>query len=87
LLNTNGTISVITLTSPTISGIQNDGGNLILSGSGGPSGWPYIVLSTTELNSSWVPVATNYFDALGNFSSTNAFNPNQSQLFYKLQLQ
>jgi rhamnogalacturonan endolyase len=86
-LNTNGTISVIALTSPTISGIQNDGGNLILSGSGGPSGWPYILLSTTNLSSGWLPTATNYFDALGNFSITNAINPDQSQSFYRLQLQ
>jgi rhamnogalacturonan endolyase len=89
LLNSTGTISVIALSSPTISGIQNGGGNIVLSGSGGTGGWPYVVMGTTNLGGLWGPVATNYFDAGGNFSITltNEFDPNQPQSFYRLQLQ
>ncbi|HWC58896.1 MAG TPA: hypothetical protein VHC44_04310, partial [Verrucomicrobiae bacterium] len=87
-LNTGGTVSVIELTSPTISGIQYGGSDLTISGSGGVSGWPYVVLGATNVASSWMPVATNYFDAGGNFSITltNALDPNQPQSFYKLQV-
>jgi autotransporter-associated beta strand protein len=88
-LNTNGTISIAALTSPTISAVQNAGSDLAVSGSGGTAGWPYVVLTTTNVGGPWVPIVTNYFDGGGNFSITltNALNPIQPQSFYKLQLQ
>jgi rhamnogalacturonan endolyase len=88
-LNTNGTISIVALTSPTISAIQKSGSNLIISGSGGTANWPYLVLATTNLLASWSPVATNRFDASGNFTLTltNAISAGQGQAYYQLQLQ
>ncbi|HEV2692699.1 MAG TPA: polysaccharide lyase family protein [Verrucomicrobiae bacterium] len=85
-----GTLSVVTLTPPLIAGIQVVGNNLAIIGNGGAAGWPYQVLTTTNLiNSVWTPVATNQFDLGGNFSQTitNAIDPNQPQKFYQLQLQ
>jgi hypothetical protein len=77
----------VALTSPTISGIQNSGGNLIISGSGGTTNWPYFVLMATNLTASWTPLATNHFDATGNFSLTltNAVSSGRPQSFYRLQ--
>jgi hypothetical protein len=88
-LNTNGAISVVALASPTISGIQKSGANLIISGGGGTANWPYVVLSTTNLVTDWTPVATNSFDASGNFTVTltNAISAGQGQAYYRLQLQ
>lgn len=89
-LNANGTISVVVLTSPVISGIQITGTNLVISGTGGVSNWPYVVTATTNLtDTQWLPIATNQFDAGGSFSLTvtNAVNADQPQKFYKLQLQ
>lgn len=88
-LNTNGTISIVALTSPTISGIQVSGGNLVFTGSGGTANWPYWMLMATNLTASWTPVATNHFDANGNFSLTltNAISPSRPQSYYRLQLQ
>jgi hypothetical protein len=83
-----GTLAVVALTSPLISGVQLSGTNLILSGSGGPNSWPYFVLSATNLAAQqWTPIATNQFSPAGNFSFTNAIKPNTPQAFYKLQLQ
>jgi rhamnogalacturonan endolyase len=87
-LATAGTLSVVTLTSPVIAGIQFDGTNLVLTGSGGVAGWPYYVLASTNLTTAqWTPVATNQFDAAGNFNVTNAINPALPQTFFRLQLQ
>lgn len=89
-LKTAGTISVVALTSPTIANIQIAGANLVISGTGGPSSWPYSVLSATNLTAAqWNSIATNQFDADGNYSLavTNAVNLNQPQTFYQLQLQ
>jgi autotransporter-associated beta strand protein len=87
-LKISGTISVITLTSPTISGIQLSGTNLVMSGSGGVSNWPYLVLATTNLVAPiWLPLSTNQFDSAGNFLITNPVSPARLQTFYKLQLQ
>ncbi len=95
LWNTNtlknfGTLSVVTLSAPTIAGIQISGGNLTFNGSGGVNNWPYFILASTNLAlAQWTPVATNQFDAAGNFSTTltNAANPGRSQIFFRLQLQ
>jgi autotransporter-associated beta strand protein len=89
-LNTNGVLSVVALTPPTIAIIQLSGQNLVISGGGGTANWPYLVLASTNLSAAqWTTVATNYFDAAGNFSLTltNAAGSGQPQSFYKLQLQ
>ena len=87
-VKTNGTLSVLALTAPLISSFKLSGNNLIMSGTGGVNGWPYFLLASTNLTSSvWVSIATNQFDAAGNFSLTNAINPAQPKTFYRLQLQ
>jgi hypothetical protein len=87
-LSSSGTISVVTLTSPVISSVQITGTDLVISGTGGVNNWPFSVLASTNLAAAqWTPVATNQFDAAGDFVLTNAINPNSAQTFYKLQLQ
>jgi len=88
-LNSNGTIAVVALTSPTISSVQNSSSNLTINGSGGAAFWPYVVLTTTNPAGPWMPIATNTFGGDGSFSITltNALNPNLPQSFYRLKMQ
>ena len=89
-LLTGGTLAVVTLASPAIASLQISGADLVFSGSGGASGWPYLILAATNLApAQWTPAATNHFDSSGNFNLTltNALNAGQPRTFYKLQLQ
>ena len=87
-LNTSGTLSVMTLSSPRISSVSILNGSLIVNGTGGTANWPYYILVTTNLASpQWQPIATNQFDAGGNFSFTNIINSTSPQSYYRLQLQ
>ena len=64
-------------------------GGFILSGVGGSSNATYYVLATTNLTLSltnWTPIATNQFDALGDFIFTNSAQTNAQQQFYILKL-
>jgi autotransporter-associated beta strand protein len=86
-LNASGTLSVVTLSSPTITSAKILNGSLVVSGTGGLANWPYYVLNATNLVSpQWVPIATNQFDGSGNFVFTNAINPLWPQSYYLLQL-
>ncbi len=88
LLNTAGTLSIVTLSSPTVVSVQSAGLNLVLTGSGGTINWPYYLLASSNLiGSPWLPIATNQFDNSGNFSLTltNAFVPGAPNMFYRLQ--
>ena len=71
-------------------GSVNFSGNVLtLSGSNGPANGSYIVLAATNLalpRGSWDVLATNPFDAGGNFSFTNSVDAAQPQKFYLLQL-
>lgn len=63
-------------------------GNLTLSGSGGTTNGMYYVLTATNLMTplaQWQNIATNQFDASGNFSITNAIDPSRPRQFYRLQ--
>jgi len=88
LLNTNGILAIVALTSPVIASLQISGANLFISGGGGTASWPYVVLVTTNFPGNWTPVTTNAFDTSGNFSITltNAISAGSSQSFYRLQL-
>ena len=89
-LKSSGTLTVVTLSSPTIANIHSSGANLVFSGTGGVNSWPFSVLSRTNLSAgSWVPAGSSQFDTSGNFTLTltNAIVPVQPQTFYKLQLQ
>jgi hypothetical protein len=86
-LNSSGTLSVVALTSPTISAAGLSGGNLILTGFGGVNNWPFYLLTATNLESpDWQIIATNTFDAGGNFSLTNSILSPQPRGYYRLQL-
>jgi rhamnogalacturonan endolyase len=89
-LKTSGNLSVVALTQPTIANINIAGGNLIISGSGGPNGWPYYLLASTNISlpsAQWTRIATNQFDSGGNFILTNSIGISLPQTFYRIQLQ
>jgi autotransporter-associated beta strand protein len=89
-VKTSGTLSVMALTQPTIAAINVAGGNVVMSGSGGVSGWTYYLLGSTNLSlptAQWTRITTNQFDNSGNFTVTNAVNPTLPQTFYRIQLQ
>jgi autotransporter-associated beta strand protein len=75
---------------PRITGISVAGGGLSLRGTNGVAGGTYYVLSATNITQplgNWVYVATNAFDANGNFVWSNAVAPGSPQRFYLLRLQ
>ena len=83
-----GQVNLI-VTPPSFGNIRVAPGGLVISGSGGPTNGIYYVLSATNLPAplnSWKRIATNTFDAGGNFNFTNAFNTNSPQNFYRLQI-
>jgi hypothetical protein len=62
-------------------------GGLVLRGTNGPADGVYQVLSSPGLAApmtNWPPIATNLFDANGNFDSTNPVSPADAQRFYRL---
>jgi hypothetical protein len=81
-----GTLRVATAS---ITSVEIIGSNISLSGSGGPPGSNYVVLTSTSVTlplSAWTPVTTNQFDVNGQFSFSAAFNPAVPQRFYALRL-
>jgi hypothetical protein len=75
----------VTASGPTFESPRTAGGNLILSGDSGTADGIYYVLTSTNLTApmaSWTPIATNRYDASGNFSATNALRSNNSARFY-----
>jgi len=62
---------------------------LVMSGSGGPANASYYLLMATNLATplnAWTRMATNQFDAGGNFNFTNPRDPGVPRQFYQLQL-
>ncbi len=75
----------VTASRPVIASTRTSGGNLIFSGSGGTADGTYCVLTSTNLTTpiaNWTPIATNLYDASGNFSVTNVLQYNNSARFY-----
>jgi len=75
---------------PGFARFKVNGTNGMFSGTNGVPGWPYSVLIATNVAtplSNWTPMATNNFDASGNFAFTNTVNPRQPQMFFQLQVQ
>jgi glucose/arabinose dehydrogenase len=73
---------------PSINSVALSEGNLVASGAGGLPGGSYYVLGSTNIASppaGWTRLATNSFDALGNFTFTKAVAAGVSQLFLQLQ--
>jgi hypothetical protein len=70
---------------PVIRNATLAGGQLVLSGTNGTANSTYYLLMATNLTTpltNWMPVATNTFDASGNFIVTNTVNSANSQQFY-----
>jgi len=62
-------------------------GGLVLRGTNGVANGVYQVLSSTALTApmiNWPPIATNLFDASGNFDSTNPVSPSDARRFYRI---
>lgn len=83
---TNGTLSVLSLGAPQISGFElGAGGSFSLSGTG-PSGQGYQILTTTNLAlplSQWVAVSTGFFTN-GAFSFIDTQATNYSRRYYRV---
>lgn len=89
-LKISGALSVAAYAPPTIGRLAVAGTNLICDGIGGIPYWTYRVLTSTNLSrpaDQWTPVATNQFDASGDFIFTHAIAPGQPQTFFRLQMQ
>ena len=87
-LNTAGQLTVISIV-PIINPPAPAGTNLVLRGGGGMPNGQYYVLASTNLAlpiASWPRIATNFYDAAGNFSFTNPIAPGTARKFYLLQL-
>jgi autotransporter-associated beta strand protein len=90
-LASNGTLTIVSAATPQpqISGLSLTASGLVISGSNGVAGWPYLVLSATNLTvpaGNWQVNATNTFDSSGNFIFTNPIDPLAPQEFYLLRL-
>ncbi len=83
-----GSIWVLGATPPLVGNVSVAGSELRLAGIGGVPGWEYYILATTNLSSPviWSRIATNQFDASGNFSLTNSLLPGMLQQFFRLQV-
>jgi autotransporter-associated beta strand protein len=74
---------------PVIAAATMNGGNFVFSGSNGVAGWPYWVLTSTNLTvpmTNWSLISTGYFDPYGNFVFTNPVSAEAPQNFYLLEL-
>jgi len=70
--------------------LTTGGNNFACNGSNGIPGWSYEVLASTNLllpPAKWTAIATNVFDANGNFNFTRPVDPGAPQNFYLLLLQ
>ena len=86
-----GILSVVSSPTPlpTFGALRVDADGINLSGSNGVPSWPYLLLTATNLGlplTNWTVVATNAFDASGNFSITNPPNPEVTPVFYRLMM-
>ena len=87
-----GRVTVLVPKPPQITSIQPMGTSaLVLQGTGGPTngGYYYWLRSSTNLAlplTNWSIVATNSFDAYGNYSNQIPLTPGMPQQFYRLQM-
>jgi autotransporter-associated beta strand protein len=88
-LTVDGSLRVTAQPTPGIASVFRSGTDLILCGTNGPPGGTYHVLCSTNVVlplTSWTPMATNLFDASGNFKYTNAIDPTSPERFFTLRL-
>jgi autotransporter-associated beta strand protein len=76
-------------TPPVFGSIKLNGANLVFAGSGGPTNVQFYVMTATNIATpiaNWTRIATNSFDAIGNFSVTNSITAGVPQNFYLIQM-
>jgi autotransporter-associated beta strand protein len=87
-LNSAGIISVTgTGIPPQITSEGVSGANFVVSGSGGLAGATYYVLATNNVSAplaTWPRIATNVFDASGNFSAAIPIDPSAANRFFTI---
>lgn len=90
-LTLDGSLEVISAPATPLSftSVAVSGGQLLIAGAGGTPGASYLLLGSTNtalplLN--WTRLATNTFDASGNFQILTPILPTPPQQFYRLQL-
>jgi T5SS/PEP-CTERM-associated repeat protein len=86
-LNVDGTLRVFSSTTPapTLGNIVMANGNLTVSAIGGIPFDPCYLLTSTNLTD-WSYTTTNYFDASGAASFTNAVAPAEPQQYFRVQV-
>jgi fibronectin type 3 domain-containing protein len=81
--------TIISSSSPHITGIQLSGSTLSITATNGTAGGTWTLLQSTNLTlpiSQWTPVLTNTFDGSGTLNlTTNIVNPANAQDFYILE--
>ena len=82
-------IDVSGASNPVFGSINYVPGNnsIVVSGSGGSNSGTYRVLTSTNATASlkdWIPIATNQFNAAGQFTFTNLVAPNLPQQYFLL---
>jgi autotransporter-associated beta strand protein len=86
-LNVDGTIRVLAVVPPKVNRPTVVGGNLILTGVGGPPGSGYTWLTSTNvvaLLSTWTTNFTGVFDGSGGFSNAFPINTTERARFFRL---
>jgi hypothetical protein len=87
-LNVSGTIKVAGGNVPRFGTITLQGNNLVMSGSNGEPLSTYYVRASTNVDvplSSWPRIATNAFDASGNFSFTTVITAGSPRRFFVIE--
>ncbi len=87
-LGTDGTLRVLPI--PVMGSSMVVGGtNLTMSGSHGPILGTYVIVASSRIALArfrWTPVATNTFDASGNFTCTIPIDPELPHMFYSIKV-
>jgi autotransporter-associated beta strand protein len=91
-LAVDGTIRIANLPTPppTFTTVSVAGGNFAFAGNNGVPDGPYLVLASTDAGlplAQWQVLATNRFNAAGQFGFTNSFSPDYPPRFFQIQLQ
>jgi autotransporter-associated beta strand protein len=88
-LYANGTLRISgSAMAPVIGTVSLVGNNLTLSGTGGPSGGTFHLLTATDVSlplAQWLPIATNVFSGDGSFFITQEVDPAASHQYFVLQ--
>jgi autotransporter-associated beta strand protein len=88
-LNTSGLVSIVVTNQPGLQPLSFSPGGLVFIGSNGVANATYYLLGSTNVAaplSNWSPLATNLFDAGGNFNFTNPPDPGEPQQFFIIEL-